>query len=126
MSTATEARVQRANTAAFIAANPISLELIPTTRTKTAAGGFLGSDGQRRVAQTFRLVEQTHTFGNAPGRLRTPDGTQERVDYMLVGAYDSVMEVGDYWTDADGVRFEILELMPFNGYERRGQVRKYA
>ena len=125
MSLSSELAVNRRNTAAFIAARPLSLVLIPQIRTKTASGGFLYVPGTPRAEQTLRLIEQASAYGNSPGLLQASDGKQRRVQYQLLGAYDAVIGVYDYW-EADGKRFEVAELLPFNGYERRGQVIQYG
>jgi hypothetical protein len=120
-----ELRVNRRNTAWFIEARPIVIALIPQQRTKTASGGFLYLPLPPRVEQTFRLIEQASAYGNNPGLLQASDGKQRRVQFQLLGTWDSVMEVHDYWV-MDGLRYEVAELLPFNNYERRGQVIQYG
>jgi hypothetical protein len=121
-----EQNVNRANTAAFIAARPSSIVLIPSVRTKTASGGTRSTDGTPRAAQTLRIVEQTTNAGNTPGRLPAGDGHEKRVSWLLLGAWDALMDVGDRWTDAFGAGYQIEELLPFNGYERRARVVEYG
>lgn len=125
MSTDSELKLQRRNTTAFIAAHKLTLSLIPTVRTKTQSGGFASSDGTPRPAQTMRLIEQASAYGNNPGLLPAQDGQERRVTYQLLGEWDSDMEVGDHWEVA-GVRYEVAELLPYNGYERRGRVIQYG
>jgi hypothetical protein len=121
-----EQDVNRANTIAFIAARPSSIVLIPSVRTKTASGGTRSTDGTKRAAQTLRLVEQTTSANNTPGRLPAGDGHEKRVSWLLLGAWDAVMDVGDRWTDASGAGYQIEELLPYNGYERRARVMAYG
>jgi hypothetical protein len=125
MSVASELAVNRRNTLRFIAARPIVLRLTTTVTNRTETGGVALSDGPLRTAQTLRLIEQASAYGNSPGLLPAQDGKQRRVRFQLLGAYDSEIAVGDHWIDA-GVRFEVVELLPFNGYERRGQVVQYG
>jgi hypothetical protein len=126
MSNESELAVNRKNTLRFIAARPIVLALIPQTRVKTASGGFRYVDAPMRDEQTLRVIEQASAYGNSPGLLQAADGKQRRVQYQLLGAYDAVIGVRDYWIGADGLRYEVAELLPFNGYERRGQVIQYG
>ena len=126
MSVASEIAAKRRGTTAFIAANPTTLALIPVDITRTETGGKLVSDGQARPERVFRVIEQASAYGNNPGLLRAADGQQRRVTFQLLGDWDAEMAVGDHWTDADGVRLEVVELLPYNGYERRGRVVRYG
>jgi len=122
-----EQTLNRRNTTAFIAARPSVLSLVPVSSLKTASGGTIKGDLPARPPQTLRLIEQTTTSGNAPGRLPTSDGHQLRVVYQLLGDWDAEMAVGDHWTDpASGAGYQIEELMPYNGYERRARVVAYG
>lgn len=122
-----ELAANRKQTTAFIAARPVDLVLIPIVPRKTASGGSVWDDGTARPSQRFRLIEQTTTSGNSPGRLPAADGKQLRVVWQLLGEWDSSMGVGDHWTDpATGAGYRIEELLPFNGYERRGRVVEYG
>lgn len=126
MSVTAEQKAQRRNTAAFIAANAIQLELIPRVRVKTASG-YSTTDGAPRAAQFFRLIDQSSIVGNIPGRLRSSEGEQRKITYQLLGYWDALWAVGDHWVDtATGARFEIDELLPDNGYERRAKVIRYG
>lgn len=122
----TELAVNRENTRAFIAAHPLTLALIPTIRVKSGTGGIQLASGSPRVAQVLRLIEAPSAYGNSPGLIEAADGRQRRVTYQLLGEYTATIEVGDYWLDANGVRYEVVELLPYNDYERRGQVVFYG
>jgi hypothetical protein len=126
MSLETELAVNRRNTLRFIAARPFVLQLVPSISARTETGGTAFSDGPLRSAQTLRLIEQASAYGNSPGLLPAQDGKQRRVRYQLLGGYDATIAVGDHWVDGNGVRFEVVELLPYNGYERRGQVVQYG
>jgi hypothetical protein len=126
MSLEAELAINRRNTLRFIAARPLVLELVPSVTNRTETGGVALSDAPTRDAQTLRLIEQASAYGNSPGLLPAQDGKQRRVRFQLLGAYDSTIAVGDHWIDTNGVRFEVVELLPFNGYERRGQVVRYG
>lgn len=110
-----------AGTAEFIAAAPVLIALRPKVETKTAAGGKVRENGASRAAQTFRLIPQNSASANNPGVVRNADGVQRKATHVLLGMPDAVMAVGDTWT-VGSVRYEILEILPDNGYERRARV----
>jgi PKD repeat protein len=110
-----------AGTLDFIQANPITLALLPRVETRTAAAGKVRETGPARAAQTFRLVPQNTSSANSPGVVQTADGTQRKATHVLVGMPDAVMAVGDTWK-VGSTRYEIMELLPDNGYERRARV----
>lgn len=126
MSIESELRVNRFNTVRFIAARPIAVVLTPVLKVKTSTGGFRYEDLSERASQVFRLIDQNSATGNTPGMLTAIDGRQLKVWSQLLGSYDSEMAVGDHWTDENGKRCEIGELLPYNGYERRAQVIRYG
>jgi hypothetical protein len=126
MSSSVEQVVQRKNTLAFIAARPSVLTLTPSARQRTATGGSILVDGPARAAQTFRIVEQGSAPNNTPGQLRAADGVQEQTNFLLLGAYDAVVEVGDHWSDANGAKYRVTEMVTDNGYEKRAKVVKYG
>lgn len=121
-----ELYAQRRVTTDFIASNPTSLALIEAGKVKTAAGGTVRANGPTRVAQTFRVIDQSTASGGVPGPLRTADGVSRRATHQLLGAWDADMAVGDHWIGTDGKRYEIVEVLPENGYERRGRVIAYG
>lgn len=125
MSFAGELEVNKRNTVAFISARPMLVTLTPVQRVRTASGGTKVLDLPPRSPQTLRLIEQASAYGNSPGLLQAQDGKQLKVTYQLLGPFDAVMGVGDHWSEG-GITFEIAELLPFNGYERRGQVIQYG
>jgi hypothetical protein len=120
-----ELRLQRKNTAAFIAANSIQIQLIPRTKTNTG-NGPRWVDGPPREVQTFRLIDQTRTHGVQPGTVLASDGKQRQADYQLLGEVDRTIGLYDYWVDSAGIRFEVGNLVAYNDYEVRAQVIRYG
>jgi hypothetical protein len=120
-----ELRLQRKNTDAFIRANPSMIVLTPHTATKTGAGTQM-VPGQARAPQRMRVIDQTRTFGAQPGTQTGGDGTQARYDYQLLGYYDATVAKDDRWVDSNGIEWQIKDLLPDNGYERRAQVVRYG
>lgn len=120
-----ELKVNRQNTKAFIDANPSSITLIPQTMHKTGSGTSY-VPGTPRAAQVMRVIDQTRTFGPQPGAVVAGDGKQRKLEYQLLGEWDAVMGLHDMWIDSDGIRWEIIDLLPDQEYERRGQVMRYG
>lgn len=121
-----ERDAQRLLTSAFIAAKPTSLTLIPQTPTKTGTG-ITWTPGTPRPPQTVRIIDQSaiaHVQG--AGTVLAGDGKQRKVEYQLLMTWDATLDLHDYWVDADGIRWEVEDLLPNNGYERRAQVVSYG
>lgn len=121
---ATELDVQRRNTKAFIAAHSASVVLIPRVPQKTGTGIKL-VDQPARAAQTVRLIDQSAPGGPTPGTVRAADGAQRKVEFILLGTWDAVFGLYDYWI-ASGIRHEVADLLPYNDYERRALVVRYG
>lgn len=122
---AEELRVHRVNTKAFIEANPIEIQLIPRIKTNTGSG-IRWADDTPRVVQTFRLIDQTRTFGPEPGTVLASDGKQRKAEYQLLGEVGRIIGLYDYWIDEKGIRFEVSNLLTNNDYEVRAQVIRYG
>jgi hypothetical protein len=114
--TSPELQVQRSATLAFIAADPITVTLTPRVRTLTNGVAKWVTDTPR-VPQVMKLIMQSPAGGSI--EQHTAQGTARRIDFTLLGAYDSLGAIGDYWEDADGTHWEITAVIPDNGYERR-------
>lgn len=120
-----ELELHRANTVAFIAANYTDLILTPRVRVKTGTGTTY-ADQPPRAPQRVRLIDQSAVRGPEPGTVLAGDGKQRRVVYQLLGEHTAEFGLYDYWVDAEGIRCEVADLLPFNGYERRARVVRYG
>lgn len=119
----TETSVNRDLTHWFIMSDPVQLALVPHLKVRTGSGGFTMQAQPERETQTFRLIPAS-AF-EPP--VRSPDqGVQRRYDYTLLGEWNSVMDVNDRWTDEVGQTWIIDNLVPANGYERKGLVISYG
>ena len=115
-----ELDVQKNLTTAFIATQPVDIVLIPHATVNTPSGGTRQVEGAPRDAQRMRLIEPGDSLARDP--VRAADGFNRIFpDYMLLGEWDAVMDTDDTFT-YDGDEFTIIQLMHFNGYERRGLV----
>lgn len=122
---AAELKVNRANTDAFIKADLRLVTLIPQIRERSGTGTRLVA-GAPRPTQMARLVDQTRTFNASPGKTTGADGTAREMDYQLILAWDAEIAKDDYWMDVDGYRWDVRDLLPDNGYERRAEVRRHG
>jgi hypothetical protein len=115
-----ELEVNRRNTRRFIAADPIFIVLSVGERIRQPGGGYRRVKVGERPQQRFKLI-MVSPAGGSIDQL-TSDGTERRVDFVLLGEYDAQVAVGDWWDDARGNRYEVLSLIPSNGYEVRANV----
>lgn len=113
----------RALTKVFIDIAPVTIELIPRASTADGTGGRLKPTGAPRQSQVFSLLEPSSSGYGEP--LVTSDGKQYTVDFMLLGEYNSTMEVDDVFTYG-GKEYKIVAIMPDNGYEKRAVVLKHG
>lgn len=114
-------KVLRQQTKWFIEDDPFTIVLTPRTRTQAPGGGYRTVDGSSRTPQTVKLIYTGAARGVAgqEGSQVTQDGVERRYDYIIVGEWDMVAEIGDHWTDSRGQVCEITGAIPDNEYERR-------
>jgi hypothetical protein len=72
----------------------------------------------------FKLIMQSPA-GSAIEQ-RTEDGTERQVDFVLLGEWNAVIAVGDWWEDGLGNRWEVRALIPGNNYESRAVVEAHG
>jgi hypothetical protein len=116
-----ELGIQRKLTHAFILTQPVELALVPRQRVKKPAGGWAYEEQAPRAPQTMRLVEPS----GWPRPTVTQDGIERVVDFMLLGDWDAEIGLYDRFTH-DGAEWEVIDLMHFNGWERRASVARRA
>ena len=121
----TELGMKRIQTTEFIAWNPTTVTLIPRQGVKTGTG-IAWADLTPRAPQVVRLIDQSSTKGPNGGAIPTGDGVQRKVEYQMLMEWDAEVGQHDYWYDADGIRWEVHEVMPWNGYETRAEVIRYG
>jgi hypothetical protein len=121
VSSVTELQVQRRNTAAFIAADPVDLVLVPHTKQSLPSGGYSFHEEAPRGVQTFRLIpsnDRMPEISNSNGRMAVPT-------YTLLGNWDAEMERWDTFV-LGGVVYEIASPVrpehTDSPYERKGDV----
>ena len=114
-------RVLRKQTKRFIDDDPFDIILIPRAKSRVPGGGFEMVDQAPRASQRVKLIYtgSARGIGGAEGVQVTGDGVERRYDYVVIGEWDMVVDVGDHWEDASGQRWEVLGMIPDNEYERR-------
>jgi len=119
VNTTREIRINRKNTAIFIAANPINLSLIPRERVRTGSRGSKWENQTPREVQTCRIIPRDETT------LPTfnDEGPDRSYDLVLLGLYTAAIAIRDYWIDDQGFRYEVMDVQR-NAYEVKGAVTK--
>lgn len=124
-----ELRMQRRNTQAFIEASPVDIALVPSVEQRRPSGAIAVTSGVPRPVQRFRLIPMSHTerpVTSSSGAGADAGGVQRKHDLTLLGNWDSEMAAGDYWYDENDQKYIVDEVIPFNGYERKGLVMSYG
>ena len=114
---ATEARVQKALTDAFIAADSVQITLIPAEFVSNGSGGRKRNDLLPRLPQSMRIIPQD---ANAAER-ETLDGSVVQPNYMLLGVWNAAMTRGDRFTNG-GTRYEVVYVHEKRDYQTKGEV----
>lgn len=115
-----ELALKRDQTMWFIAANPSQMILTPVRRDRTAGGGFTEVNLTPRPIQTLRVI----SMSAAQKPTLTENGIEREIDLTLLGPHDAEIEIGDWWLDSENLRYEVIEMVPPNGYEVRALVVK--
>ena len=118
MINATEARIQRKLTLAFIASDSASFTLVPTTYASNGSGGRKRVDSPARLPQSMRLIPQSGTVGT---ERETLDGMVVQPTYVLLGEWNAGMARGDRFTYG-GTRYEVVWVHENRNYETKGEV----
>lgn len=125
-----ELQTQRELTEWFIAEDPTTIILIPRVETVGVGGGVQTADGTPRDPQTFKVIPMNHTerpvasgFG---GGEANSGGVQRKFDYTIVGKYDAIVGIGDYWEDPSGQKYIVDAINPYNNYEVKAMVTTYG
>lgn len=115
-----ELAILRDQTTYFIAANPVDLILNPVFHEKTSTGGSRRINLPPRPVQRLRLI----SMSASQKPTLTDDGIEREIDLTLLGEWDAQIDVNDWWRDGEGLLYEVIEMVPYNGYEVRALVVK--
>lgn len=120
-----EQLMQKRQTHNFVKGSEIEVQLVRKTQVATAAGGVTEGEARTLPRQRFRLtIPVRHPNQNV--KMKT-EGRLLDDDYMLVGASEADVQLGDKFV-LDGSWYEIIYVAPQRTYEtiagvmHRGQV----
>lgn len=106
-----EISLHRKGTERFIESDPTTISLIPSTETWVGGTKTFGT-GTVRTAQTFKIIWS----GSQDGIVVGSETKARRFDFILIGKYNAIVQIGDYWT-LNGQHFQVEWIAPSNGYE---------
>ena len=112
----------RRQTLDFIALDPTTITLIPTVESKLPGGGTETTVGEPREPQEFKVI---WVGGQATGIIRSADGSDRQYDFVLVGPYDCLLDIGDHWFDG-GVKYVVEGFAPYSAYQKKAGVKAYG
>lgn len=119
---ADELTIQRKLTKSFIDTQPVSIVLTPRSLEKQSTGGKKWVEDTPRSPQTLRLIEPS---SSGPDPVRTADGIEREVEFILLGEHDAIIGQNDIF-EYGGLSWEVVQLMHFNGWERRATVCRFG
>lgn len=108
----------------FIENDPTPIALIPVEKVEAPGGGWNMQELPPRPTQNFKLIYQT----GSDGVVQTADGQNRRYEFILLGEWDAVINIGDVFTEPehDGQRWVVSGLLPYNGYETKAGIVSYG
>jgi hypothetical protein len=115
-----EISLHRKGTESFINSDPSIISLLPSTET-WVGGTKKFSTSTVRTAQTFKLIWS----GSQEGIVVNSNGTTRRFDFVLVGKYDAIVQIGDHWK-VNNQYFQVEWIAPYNGYEVKAGGNSYG
>lgn len=115
-----ELALKRDQTVWFIAAQPTDLVLTPVQRQRTSTGAWKYVNQPARPSQRLRII----SMSASQKPTLTDNGIEREIDLTLLGPWDAQIDIGDWWRDGEGLFYEVLEMVPHNGYETRALVVK--
>lgn len=121
-----EIGMNRTLTHLFIQMDPTDVVLIPRTTIRTASGGTRTVDGDPRDLQTVKLIYGGNTGSGRAGIIDTGDGRERQFSYVMVMEWNAEVEPWDHFTDPEGQMWEVEEVLPLNGYEKKATMRSYG
>lgn len=117
-----ETQINRRLTQRFIETAPVHLRLTPYERLADDQGSWRFIKGEIRTTQKFRLIEGG-SDNNAATQVTNIDGLVREIEFVLLGEHDAEVTLYDRFT-WDGVEYEVTQIWPDNGYEKRASVRR--
>jgi hypothetical protein len=109
----------------FIDDDPTTISLIPkSTPVRKPSGGYdYKGTVTPKAPQTFKIIPTGAGWSNPV--TETDGGFASRAAYVLVGTYNSDMDIGDHWSDGD-VTYTIADFLVKNDYEIKANVTAFG
>lgn len=104
-------------TKAFIDVRPATITLIPRSRVKKPAGGWVWEEQAPRAPQVVTISEPP----TLPRPTVTTDGVEREVDFILIAEWNAQVARGDVFVHK-GKDWEVVDLYIDNEYEVRALV----
>lgn len=123
--TTREQVVNRRLTKRFIDTSPRNIRLIPYYRLEDDMGGWRYVKGDIRPTQTFRFIESGNRGTNAATNATGTDGILREIEFEMVGEHCVDVTLYDRFT-YEGVEYEVVQIWPDNGWEKRASVVRRA
>lgn len=108
--------VQRKLTHELIRRDGRGVALVPRNYERDGGGARIATDGTPRAVQQFKFVGQGLEFN---GMNESGDGRQRQYQFILIAAWNAIIEIGDHWRESDGSHWEVSGSVADNGYERK-------
>lgn len=123
--TTREQRVNRRLTKLFIKIDPREIRLTPYQRLDDDLGGWRYVAGDTRPTQRFKFIESGQPGTNAARNATGSDGILREIEFEIVGFWDADITLYDRFT-MEGDEFEVVQIWPDNGWEKRASVVRHA
>lgn len=111
-----EIAINREITKWFISMDPSTITLIPRQHVRNASNAWEMQDLAPRDPQDFKFVQGGIVRTSNEGLEATELGTQRRFDYIMIGNWDAIVEIGDHWSDGEQ-EYKVTGILPYNDYE---------
>jgi len=123
--TTREQLAQRRLTREYIKLSPLHVRMTSYERLDDDMGGWRYIRGEQRYTQTFRLIENSQAGSNAAVVSINVDGVVREIEFLLLGDYCADIRLHDRF-EKDGDEFQVVEIWPDNGWEKRASVIRHA
>lgn len=123
--TTREQQANRRLTRAYVRSNAVNIRMTSYTRHQDDQGSWRYLRGDDRFTQPFRLIESGQPGSNAARSVTGVDGISRVIEFELLGDHCADLRLYDRFI-LNGDEFEVIEVWPDNGYEKRASVVRLA
>lgn len=116
-----EDRANQRLTRAYIKQKQTLVFFTPYSKVENDTGGWKYQKGMIKIQEAIRIVEITNQSGGPLGVVETLDGLERQIQFQILAEYKSQMALHDRFI-VDGVEYEVVQMWPDNGWEKRASV----